>query len=298
MSFEQPTLESVPEEPIPKQEQQEQIEVEANQLARGAKLMTDALFRAKIEGSENLKEISPETQIIFLPTHLSDYDVPIAVGKLGEQFDDISVADASTHKSLFKNPGAYIGRKLGGDDENFFAVDYTGGRGDGNGIFNPENFETMRESLESGRPMVIAAYYDTDYNNHTWQLPDKGGTGGVYLSQITEKETVLVPVAIDIQSEKPFGMGAMDIGQIIKEKRPETRVTIGKPITPKKIEGIENFAKILEKRKNKERLTSEERKEFSRLHGELKNQSDEVMMNLAEMLPREKRGKWDKKNSQ
>jgi len=265
-------------------------EKRSSRLAEAAGLLVDPLFTTVLERDENLSEIPPNKTPIFVTPHFSDYDVPIAVRALGRRFADITVADASTHEKFFQSPAGYTGRKIGGE-KNFFSIDYTGGRGEGHGIFNPDNFKPMKDSIESGKPLVIASYYDTDYQNRTWKLPDKGGYGAAYLAQIAENSLV-VPVGIDIHSEQPFGMGSLDIVEVLKKTRPLTNVKIGEPFTQTKIEGIENLETILKKRRNGVSLTSAERKEFSRLHKELKNKSDEILLNLSKSLPPEKRGNW------
>lgn len=276
-------------------EKRELREREPNQLAKASRLLSERLFDVETEGLENLEEIPEGTPIIFVTTHMCDYEVPIVAGQVGKYYD-VAVADASTHESPFKNPGGYMGRLIGGR-RNFLSVDFTGKKGtnkqgiDGRGAFNPNNYKLMRRRMkEDGRPVVMAGYFDTNYVNHKWQLPNRGGNGAAFLSQIVEG-AVLVPVAVDIKSEKPFGMGTGDVWQVLMEK-PETRVAIGKAIMPSKIEKIENFGKILTKRKRGVKLTAEDRGEFSRIHQEIEGLSAQIMSSLAEMLPKEKRGKW------
>jgi|GEM_PF-1268684 len=261
--------------------------VEPTALAERVKKLIPALFRLETSGLEHLDEIPPGKRVIFLTTHMSDYDVPIAIAALADKFPRLKVAESSTHETFSQNPGGFIGRHIGGV-ENSFSVDFTGGgSGDGKAVFNPQNFESMKGALEEGNAIVIAAYFDTTYNNKTWKLPNKGGSGGVYLGQITP-DAVLVPVAIDIKSKKAFGMGDPGIGQIIRELRPKVEVRIGKPIVPDTIEGIERFSTILNMRKNGDKLSPEDREDFSRIHNAMKTGSEAVMSSLSEMLPPEK----------
>ena len=280
MNFEDPNQKDVNKLP-------EGEPLELTTLAERAKTMVKTLFRVETTGLENLEEIPPEKHVIFLTTHMSDYDVPIVIAALAEKFPRMKVAEASTHEDYRQNLGGYLGRQIGGV-ENSFSVDFSGGEGDGNAVFNPDNFEQMKKSLEDGNTVVIAAYFDTKYQGQKWQLPEKGGNGGVYLGAITP-DAVLVPVAVDIKSKKPFGMGDPGIGQIIKELRPKVDVMIGKPIEPQNIEHIERFSEIIAKRKKGEKLTPEDRSDFSGIHKALKLESDAVMASLGEMLPLEKR---------
>ncbi len=287
MSFED-FQESPPSESAPNAVPEASLAAEEpTALAERVPKMVRTLFRIETTGLQNLDDIPAAKHCIFLTTHLSDYDVPLAIAALAEKFPKLKVAESSTHERFAENPGGYLGRKIGGE-ENSFSVDFSGGRGGGSASFNPENFEKMRATLEEGNTLVIAAYFDTKYQNKTWRLPKKGGTGGVYLGQITP-DAVVVPVAVDIRSKKAFGMGEPSIGQIIKEMRPRVEVKIGTPIVPEPIPAVGRFSEILDKRKRGEELTSEDRAEFSRIRKALRADSDKVMASLGEMLPPEKR---------
>jgi len=263
----------------------------STRLSEAAKFMVDSLFRARIEGSHNLQDIPPDAKKIFVTTHLSDFDVPIVVAKLGDYVRDLTVADASTHEHFFDSPAGYTGRKIAGE-KNFFSIDFTGGRGEGHGKFNTDNFEPVKASLETGKPIVIAGYFDTDYEGHSWKLPSKGGYGAVYLNQITEN-SVIIPVAVDIKSEESFGMGSLDILTVLKKTRPDAIAIIGRPLILPKIEGFTKFKAILDKRKSGIRISPEERNEFSRIRNELAENSKNVLGELAKLLPEEKRGNWN-----
>ena len=281
-------MENGPETPDSKAETAQESEtVEPTVLAERVRKMVSTLFRLETSGLENLAELPPGKRVIFLTTHMSDYDVPITIAALAEKFPRLKVAEDSTHEEFAKNPGGYLGRQLTGAKDSF-SVEYSSGESGNKAVFNPENFEGMKKSLEEGNTMVIAAYYDTSYQGKTWRLPEKGGNGGVYLGQITP-DSVLIPVAIDIKSKKHFGMGDPGIGQIIKQMRPHVEVHIGKPIIPVRIEGVDRFKEILSKRKSGEKMTDEDRADFSRIHDALKNESDKVMRSVSDMLPPEKR---------
>lgn len=68
---------------------------------------------------------------------------------------------------------------------------------------------------------------------------------------------------------------------------------IGKPITPEKIEGIEELGEILKRRKeNPKSITKGDLVRARELQQALQAESNKVMASLAEMLPEEKRGPW------
>jgi hypothetical protein len=75
-------------------------------------------------------------------------------------------------------------------------------------------------------------------------------------------------------------------------KRPDASVYIQKPIELEKINGIEDFEKILGKRKRGEKLTKKDRLRFSELKTALEKRSDQIMQALASDLPEKKRGEY------
>jgi hypothetical protein len=233
------------------------VETKPNRLATAARLSTEIFFRVEdLKCIENLEDILEGTPVIFCPDHMSDYSPSLFLGqtdKLPERFQDIAVADALAQD---------IDRNQEGDTN---------------------NFKSMQEALEAGHPLMFAAFYDPKYKEKG-RLPRKGGNGAAYLSQVVEG-AVLVPVAVDIKTKKPFG-GRGELLQLLS--RPKVEVKIGKPITPAKIEGIEKFEQILAKRNNGQEVTQEEKREFARIHHELQAISHQVMEGIAEMLPEEK----------
>jgi len=72
-------------------------------------------------------------------------------------------------------------------------------------------------------------------------------------------------------------------------ERPNARVHIGAPIKLEKIEGIERFRALLEKRAGGQRLQSEELREFSKTKDDLERQSQAIIDHLAALLtPKER----------
>ena len=216
--------------------------------------------------------------------------MPIAIAALADTWGkNLKVMQASTNERFGNTLGAKIARTIEGADD-ALAVSFRGKPGEQgrSGVFNPDDYALMRKSLEEGSSLVAAAYFDPTYQNKEWHLPARGGYGGVYLAQITP-ETVIVPIAVDIQSEKPLGMGDKGIMQIIKEVRPRVAVRIGCPLEPQKIEGIERFKEILKRREHRESITDAEHAEFTRMRRALREESDRVMQNLSDMLPPKKR---------
>lgn len=273
--------------PLPSGERTAAERGKTTTVAERVKKFVSLGFRVELLGGEKLREIPANKHLIFLTTHMSNHDMPVAIAALAEEKNNLKIAEASTHENFSQNPTGYLGRKAIGEG-NSFSIEYTGGQGEGDGIFNPDNYEPMKQALEDGYDMVVAAHFDPQYRVGQWRLPKKGGHGGVYLANITP-DSLIVPVAVDIRSAESFGMKDIGIIKIIKEKRPKAQVSIGEPLEPTRIEGLDRFADILRKRKQGVHVNDEERELFGRVCEQLRLESSRVMEALANLLPQGKR---------
>jgi hypothetical protein len=265
-----------------------------SRLMYGLSLWKKMLIKGdiKTEGMENLDLIPPGKKVVFAPTHISDGDMPVAALVLGDRFK-LGIANQSMHHHLTGEPPMYLGLLMAGKD-NFYPMDFDWiklGKKKGKiGRFNPDNYLAMRDAMANeGKAMVMAAHSPT-FNS---KLPDRGGIAAAYLAAISD--AVIVPVAIDYQSEHTI---TAETHLKNATHRAEVKAIIGKPIEPKPIKGIERFPEIF--KKDKEKMASdEERAELKRIRQSLSQDSDELMRQLADLLPEKKRGKWHKeKNSQ
>jgi hypothetical protein len=228
--------------------------------------------------------------------------VPITIAAMGKHFGGLKVAEQSSHFDIKREAPMYFVRKMAGKD-NSFKLEVSGMGEERRGVFDPENFTPMKEFLEDGEnQLVIASYLDPQYAGGKWQLSERVGNGAAYLSQITEN-SVILPVAIDIKTE-PFGtldvkklVGKPDIKRLRGQQK-DVDVIIGEPITPDKIQDIGDLSAILQKRKNGEEITDNERKQFRKVKNELKGKSREVLSAIANLLPENKRGPWDKPDTE
>lgn len=247
-------------------------------------LVIEKKFAIDVKGKENLQLIPPDRKVIFVPTHLTNWDVPIALSVMGKYFH-VAVGDASTHHSIGENTPAYLGNLLVGQD-NFYSVEHNkDSEGVERGNFNPDDFERMKEAFQENKALVISAYYT---GKESQELPKRGEYGAVYLAEANN--ALIIPVAVDVKQEEQVGVFKKILDAF---KKSVTEVTIGKPIELEEIRDIERISEIINIRKER-KLTHEETQEFHRLRLALKEQSDRVMKKIAEMLPEEKRGRWQK----
>jgi hypothetical protein len=256
-------------------------------FARTFELLAKATF-SKVEtvGEENLDSIPPDRRVIFVTTHITNSDVPLALSVLGKKFH-LVVGDASTNHDLSKNPLGYIGDTLAGK-ENFMPVsrrtDKSLARGS-IGVFNPDDFENMKPVFDNNKAVILPAYYID--RNKDLKLPEKGGYGAVYLAETAN--AVIVPVAINVKSKETVNTPLSGIKAALS--RPEAEVIIGQSFELQKMENISDVKEIMAKRREGA-LSREDVSAFKEATHELRERSDVLMQHLAELLPEEKRGKW------
>jgi hypothetical protein len=255
-------------------------------FARKMELMARATFKVNAIGQENLAAIPPNRRVIFVTTHITNSDVPLALSVLGKDFH-LVVGDASSNHDFSRNPFGYIGDTLAGK-ENFMPVSR---RTDKNlargsiGVFNPEDFENMKPVFDEDKAVILPAYYMD--RNKDLELPKKGGYGAAYLAETTD--AVIVPVAINVKSKETVNTPLSGVRAALS--RPEAEVAIGKPFELEKMGDISAVREIMAKRQQG-KLSGEDIAAFKEASRGLRERSDVLMQHLAELLPEEKRGGW------
>ena len=242
-------------------------------------------------GREHLKEIPKNKKVIIVPSHLSDLDMQIVINQLGKDFD-MAVSGLATNLDMSKDFAAGMSTLLAGR-ENFLPIDNmrekTSNGDPGVHVkerFNPENFETMADTLRSGKEVLIAGH-----NRGEGELK-KGGKGAVYLAQLGKGDFVILPVAVDIHSKEAM-LTEKSGSQLFGMKRPDVDVTILKPVIPEPIPGIEEYTEIVHKRNRGIELQPDEKERMQYFDRILQEQSDTLIMKpIAESLPQEKRGAY------
>ena len=142
--------------------------------------------------------------------------------------------------------------------------------------------------MEEGRTPWMAIH---PYTRGKEMLPAR--IGATYLAQKTD--AWIIPTALYLEGgpmnlDTPAEMAAQAIGRL--RGKTKANYFVGEPI---KLDPIENFTiieDVLRKRATKEKVTSEELAEFTRVHKALKEQATSVAQTMAELLPPEHRGKY------
>lgn len=276
---EQPDIHS---EVIPHMKTREKKET-SGRFLKGVELHVGSVIgNIEVLGREHLSDIPADAKVVIVVSHISDYDLPIAIQTLGHDFD-IVVTTQSTNLNFTENPSGFITSKIAGTD-NFLPVDYTKTKEGKAAEFNPDNFVPMADALEHGKEIVIAAHNPT-----TNGVLGGGSVGPIYLSQISG--ALILPVAVNLKTDEALGIDGINKMKTMIQ-RPDAQVYIGKPLHLESIDGIENIKKLMDKRESGEKLSVEERAQFHDAVLALRSQSDIVMQELAAMLPESKRGKY------
>ena len=192
-----------------------------------------------IEGLDNLTQIPLDQPLVIASTHLSDIDVQTIATNIA-QYRDIGIASQSSNQRNIIT-GSFL--RIAGN-ENIFGItdEHDPKTHRSRYIFNPQDFRIMADAMQIGKTIIIAAHKPT----YDWRLPEKPGKGAVYLAQLTK--AMILPIALNIKSNMPVGMADHKLDSIkrfILRKRPNAKITIGKPIRlpPINIEDVDKLKK-------------------------------------------------------
>lgn len=269
-----------------------------------------AVFRKpEVLGTGNLTEIPANVPLIVVTSHISDNDIPTIESELRPRLRESRPnrgLGISLQSDNLVDPRTAPFIKIAGK-EHFFEYDVHMDKKTNRlqFIFNPANFRKMNEALHHGIDIITAAHEPiSSIPGSGWELPERSGLGAAYLAQMAN--AVVLPVALDIQTDKPVGMSADvrgTIRRLLKRQRPNTRMIIGKPFTLDKINDshLEQFGKYASsisklEGASLEQLSPEDKANAKMVLRRLREQSNLIMRSIADLLPEEKKGKW-KSNS-
>ncbi len=233
----------------------------------------------RIIGKENIKGIPPGAKVVVMTTHLTDFDIPIAIHAVADDLNTV-VMNESVHHKFFGKQGeasTNFGMRVAGRD-NFLPIDY---KKDESGkkspkAFNPENFESAVKAMKEGKAVMMAAHNPSQVPRQNLD-GIQGGYGGVYLAELADAYILPVTIVLD----RATGMYQPNVSALKNLKgKPNASVVIGKAFKLEKIAGIERFSELEKKGK----LTEEERVEFSHLADALRQQSQKVIKQMSDQL--------------
>lgn len=265
-------------------------------LMKTMRLNAKAFFKdIDAHGMENLDKIPEGTDVIFLETHIqSDAEVQAGITVIGKNFD-LAVTNHSSHHSPKEDLLPNLGLRAAGR-ENFYPIKFIKEGKEGWPVFQPDNFSDMLPVFDKGKAIVMAAHnpvYDS-------KLPDQPGVGGVMLYQLAEAKNgnvVIVPVAIDIKSQRSVAIGGQflkAVGDMMPWRRPSADVHIGEPI---RLDKIDISSLVSTRSDGHATPTDQDISKARETNEKLREQGGEVMRGLAKLLPPEKQGKWGSSTS-
>lgn len=277
----------------------------ANLRFRAAMWLNSELVaqRPEVAGLENLEKIPKNVNPIIAGSHLrSDASIQIIARELSSRFN-IGIAIQAGNR---RNPLIDVLLTLVGQS-NFYDIDNTTEVKKVNGKtekihkykINLNNYEVMKKAMEKGKTMLVAAHYAPIYDGI---LPKKPGFAVIYLAHLSGQR-VVVPVALDIQTDNE-DTGRIDrLSNIAKNlilgKRPKSKMTICEPITLDPIDplSMELMKKWIMARADQKPsgLSSKEEEKAKEAYRKMReDDGSKVMYAIAQALPAEKRGIWNK----
>lgn len=237
-----------------------------------------------VEGRERL----PQGPSVIATTHLSDIDVQEIAAEVAKD-RKIGIASQASNltAAIFRPFIRVMGR------ENFFPLSNTLAPGGATSAFRLTSGDIQRMSegvVTEGRTMVVSAHKPVD----TWKLPDRPGLAAVVLAH--HANVPLVPVALDIESERPVALAseiAPRIRRFFLRQRPSARMIVGEQISLSQIPRQElEQAVNLYSADTRRQMSEEELAKARQALFVLQQEATQMMRELASKLPEAKRGKW------
>ncbi|MAF13421.1 MAG: hypothetical protein CMI53_00810 [Parcubacteria group bacterium] len=270
------------------------IPPEANQPKEAKSNVTNEALRNKVDkvlglfckeftvdGKENLtqiQEVEPDSKFIVASSHISNLDAPAAIKALGDKLD-IQITTESVLRGATPQEVLF---RLAGKDQ-FTSLQYKKTKKGKHGVFNPDDFKLLSEQIEDGKTPWMAIHPFT--LEEEMQDPK---IGSVYLAHKTGAK--IIPTALELEGGSINLEGPLELAKGVA-KRAEAIYHVGDIIDLPETD-VSIIEEVLEKRKNREKISPEEREQFSQVHQELKKQADQVAKVIAEMLPEDQRGQY------
>jgi hypothetical protein len=232
----------------------------------------------RVSGQEYLEQLRPGNKVIVATTHISDMDVPFAAYALRRSLN-LAITEMSIHRdlsySLRAGDPSFLGTLIAGR-KNFLTVTYpTPERGD----LTIQDLANVGIALDKGKAVVIAAHNRPGKEQINRQLDSHPGYFAVLSAYLSG--ALVLPVAVQIgEPTDAYGTDTIDHWKELVKVRPPVQVTIGSPLQFNPPDGV------------KEAATVRELLHVSR--GNLRRDRETLMVALADLLPGEKRGIWDR----
>ncbi|GIW61630.1 MAG: hypothetical protein KatS3mg089_0482 [Patescibacteria group bacterium] len=186
-------------------------------MKANVELITDSV---EVKGWENYYALPENINPVIATTHLTDTDVQITALAFS-QVADIAVASMKTNQQ-----DKFIGKLISlAGRENFYDISNKFANKKANFKLDAMNFLAMARAVcEKGKTMVIPSHspHYIGYGNRV--LPDNPGLAAVIVANLTDR--VVLPVAVDFQTDDRVGMADNLLDNVIKKAREKSKSTV------------------------------------------------------------------------
>ncbi len=239
-----------------------------------------------VEGKEGVEQVlrdNPNAKFVVAASHFSNLDAPAAVQALGDILDMQITAESvlfeglAPQRLLFKWAGS----------ENFVPLSYEKGKKGKHGVFDPDDFTRLAESVEQGKTPWIAIHPFT-----TEEKMQEARIGSVYLAHKTG--AMIIPAALEYEGGSISMEGGLELAKALASRvvgKGKGTYHVGKPIQLQPLD-VSIIETVKKKRTNKENVTDEERVEFFRVSKRLREDANTIAGKIGTMLPPERRGRY------
>ncbi|MBP6859597.1 MAG: hypothetical protein KBC69_03195 [Candidatus Magasanikbacteria bacterium] len=239
-----------------------------------------------VDGKEQIRQVlreNPNAKFVLAASHFSNLDAPAAVVALGDMLDMQITAESVLFEGLAPQRALF---KFAGK-ENFVPLSYEKGKKGKHGVFDPDDFTGLAQSVEKGKTPWIAIHPFTKE-----EQMQAARIGSVYLAH--KSGAMIIPAALEYEGGSVSMEGGIELAKALAARvagKGKGTYHVGKPIQllPLDVSIIET---VMYKRGNKEQVTDEERVEFSRVYKRLKEDANTVASKIGTMLPPERRGQY------
>lgn len=241
------------------------------------------------EGLTEFQETHPDAKYVIAGTHFTGLDVQTALSQLGDRLDIQVTGESLVHDQFINRT---MINQIGAD--RFTDLQYQKTQSGKTAVFNPDNFNELQAKMEEGRTPWMAIH---PYSRSKGMISARVGTA--YLAQ--KSDSWIIPTALYLEGgamnlETPGEMITQAIGRL--RGKTKANYFVGQPMKLEPIENVAIIEQVINKRAAKEKITPEERAEFSRVHQALKEQTAYIAQTVAELLPEQYRGQYSQKEDE
>ena len=242
-----------------------------------------------MENFENFKREHPNDKMIITASHMNNLDMPAVLKVFGPKMN-IQVSGNELHFKKLKYVVQQIGERIIFGD-NFTKLGQKEHQGVESGVLRSDNFSEIDKKIAEGRTLWMAAHSFS--KSGKMRKVDNGA-----LIEAYRQNAWLLPTTLEVRGGTKSLQGVGEITKNISNKYGAT-YHIGEAYKPDPLpEGLDiNVIEevINERRSGKKASDIPKFEEFKQVRAFLSEQSEKLGEKIANMLPEEQRGAYEKK---